>query len=225
MTVEHHSGRQEPLHCSEWQEAEFFFQLLARLYLCPLLQRQTDTETADSYIIAASSTGKIPWETFPCCHRVVQWIVSCKCACASGNCDSPSFLKVESLGEVALKWGRDHLPPLVCDLFRSNLRFLIQNCFIVSKVLSLWIEMNSAVCTWCLDSDTISVSLYIRSTIVLPSIVLCDSASTLNWPKCRVVVQGIFSFLSCYWPPTPLFSSPCHLFTEMDLGSDLAENK
>lgn len=86
-----------------------------------------------------------------------------------------------------------------------------------------WKELF-AVCTSCSHPDTISVSLYIRSTIVLPFIVLCDCASTLNWPKWGVVLQGIFSFLFHYWLPTLPFSSPCHLSTAMDLGSDLAEN-
>lgn len=144
MTAEPRAGEQEPLHYNEWQKARFFFQLLARLCLCPLLQRQP--ETADIYIIAAPSAGKILLEMFPCCHRVVQWIVSCKSACACGNWDSPSFLKAESLGEVFLKWEQDHLPPLVCDLFRQKLWFSIQNNFLVSKVLSLWIEMNSLLC-------------------------------------------------------------------------------
>lgn len=91
----------------------------ARVCLCPLLHKQT--ETADTCILAASATGKIPLEVFPCCHRVVQWIVSCKSACAGGNWDSPSFLKAELLGEVVLKREQNNLPPLVCDLFRHNL--------------------------------------------------------------------------------------------------------
>lgn len=105
MTSAYSSGGQEPLHCSEWQKAEFFFQLRPKLCLCPLLQRQTDTQTADTYIIRASSNGKIPRETFPCCHRVVPWIVSCKYACASGNRDSPSPSQGRVFGRSGLKTG------------------------------------------------------------------------------------------------------------------------
>lgn len=94
-------------------------------------------ETADTCILAASATGKTPLEVFPCCHRVVQWIVSCKPACAGRNWDSTSFLKAEVLGEVVLKWEQDHLPPLVCDLFRHSLWFSIQSNFLVSKALSV----------------------------------------------------------------------------------------
>lgn len=54
MAVEHRSGGQEPLNCSDCQKAELFFQLLPRL--CPLLQRQTET---------AALSEPLPLEKYP----------------------------------------------------------------------------------------------------------------------------------------------------------------
>jgi len=59
--------------------------------------------TADRCITGASSTGKIPREVFPCCHRVAPWIVSCKYAYAAGNHGFPSPSQGRVFGRSGLK--------------------------------------------------------------------------------------------------------------------------
>lgn len=178
MTVEHHSGRQQPLHCSEWQKDEFFFQLLPRLYVCPLLQRQTQRQQMSALLQPLPpekypekrSLAAIVWSKglFPASTLVVVEIVT-----------SSRFLKAESLGAVVLKWEQDHLPPLVCDLLRRNLWFLIQNRFIVSKVLSPWIEKNSLLCALHVHILILFLFLCISEVLLYCHLLFCVTVLAL----------------------------------------------
>jgi len=90
-----------------------------------------------------------------------------------GTMASPVLLKAESLGEVVLNCEQDHLSPLVYDLFRSSLCLLVQNCFIVSKVLSLWIEMNSVLGALGIQIMILFLFLYISEVLLYCHLLFC----------------------------------------------------